>query len=517
MLSGERIKNARAGGAIIAASVVALVAVTAAMPGGAHGSLAANAVVPAVAPVDVELAIDGTSSMSTAIARAKSEGVRALVGVKALLPNSRFAVVVFRDRDNPAGEYQLLQPLTSDEKAVEQALDRAEAHRNPTPGNTGAAESYNLAFHQSYSDPKVGWSDSSRKIVVVLGDAEPNGAGAEGLLGCQDRSQDPEGLSTRSELANMRKARRTLIMIRMIHPGVSTSLQCYESLAAGAFVGGAARDAGADIAPLIVSLIKSAYLPVRVRNDLGIALRNSRTGYSMTLRNPNPATLKVDSVRFELPAGFRYLRSSVNRVASIRPSFVGRALSWTLDKPLAPNAQLRVRVVLRTPARVGTYRNIGSMSIEAGDGSELVSQAPPASVRVSRRLRVLALRLVPEAVRRSAPTVSGRASLSFGRDWRGLPAAGRGYGRLVLRSGSKRVGFALLGVRLGSLTPTQVRLLVSVSGSRGYRHCATGRRASLVLRAGEVNDPGAPSRIVGNVRGCGGRLVATTSLVLRIR
>src|SRR4029079_6141864 len=100
--------------------------------------------------VDVEIAIDGTGSMASAVARAKSEGARAVSGVSSLLPGSRFAVVVLRDRGNPAGEYQLLQPLTSDAAKVQAALNGVTTHSNSTPGN-GPAESYNMAFQNRYS------------------------------------------------------------------------------------------------------------------------------------------------------------------------------------------------------------------------------------------------------------------------------------------------------------------------------------------------------------------------------
>jgi len=153
---------------------------------------------------------------------------------------------------------------------------------------------------------------SARKIVVVLGDAEPNGAGTDALPGCHDRSVDPEGLSTPTELAKMRAANLTLIMIRELSSQLSVSLQCYGSIAAGAYVGGAARDANGDLAATIVELVEGAYAPVTVKNDLGVSLRNARTGYTITVRNPNPLALKLKSLAFVLPpSGFAYVGSSI--------------------------------------------------------------------------------------------------------------------------------------------------------------------------------------------------------------
>jgi hypothetical protein len=314
--------------------------------GGTHASPGASAAPGPVTPVDVEIAIDGTGSMATAIAQAKAEGLRALSNVSTLLPDTRFAIVVFRDHRNPAGEYQLLQPLTGDVRQADAALHRVTTPSNPSPGN-GLAESYNLAFQQSYGDARMGWRPGARRIVVVLGDAEPNAAGTDGLAGCHDRSRDPEGLSTPRELANMRKNRLTLIMIREPSSEMSVSLQCYESIARRAFVGGVARNANSDIAAMIVEEIVGAYAPVTVSNDLGVALRNDRTGYTITVQNPNALALTIKSLAFVLPpSGFRYVQSSI---ASTRPVQSGRTLSWALRRSIGPRQRLRVHVLLRTP------------------------------------------------------------------------------------------------------------------------------------------------------------------------
>ena len=58
---------------------------------------------PPASELDVEIAIDGTGSMASAIAQVKASGVGLTDGLVSLLPNTRFAVVVFRDHGNPAG------------------------------------------------------------------------------------------------------------------------------------------------------------------------------------------------------------------------------------------------------------------------------------------------------------------------------------------------------------------------------------------------------------------------------
>jgi hypothetical protein len=479
---------------------------------GAHGSPAASGASGVATPVDVEIAIDGTGSMGTAIAQAKREGARALSGVASLLPDSRFAVVVFRDHGNPAGEYQLLQPLTSDVAQVDGALNRVTTHSNPSPQN-GLAESYNLAFQQSYSDARIGWRPSARKIVVVLGDAEPNGAGPAGLPGCHDQSRDPEGLSTPRELANMRAAKLTLIMIRELSAGLSVSLQCYESIAKSAFLGGAARDANADIAGMIVEEIVEAYAPVTVKNDLGVALRSNSTGYTITVRNPNALPLKIKSLAFVLPSsGFRYVRSSIS---STRPVQSGRTLSWALNTSLGPRQRVGFHVLLRTPGHVGRYRSSVSTKFETAGGNELNSRRPAALLSVKRSIHAVNLFFRRTA---AANTLTGRANVRFGR-WRGLPAVGSARGRLILRRGTKSVVLQAARLRLDSLAvPTRTRLRLRIIASAGYRGCPLGARATLLVTdSNNVRQDGRTTTLVLSLpRACGGKTIPTATLSVSV-
>jgi len=482
--------------------------------GTGQGSPAAHAASRAEAPVDIEIAIDGTGSMGSAVARAKSEGARAVSGVSSLLPDSRFAVVVFRDRGNPAGEYHLLQPLTSDGAKVQAALNGVTTHSNSTPGN-GPAESYNLAFHNSYSDSRIGWRPSARKIVVVLGDAEPNGAGTDALPGCHDRSVDPEGLSTPAELAKMRAANLTLIMIRELSSQLSVSLQCYGSIAAGAYVGGAARDANGDLAATIVELVEGAYAPVTVKNDLGVSLRNARTGYTITVRNPNPLALKLKSLAFVLPpSGFAYVGSSITSPGAATS---GRTLSWALNMSLPPNQLVAFHVLLRTPARAGTYRSSVSTEFETAAGRALDSRPPAALLVVKQRIRSVRLLLRKPAAPGS--TLTGTVQARFGR-WKGLPAVGPAQGRISLRSGKKTILLRAAGLRLDSLAvPTRTRLRLRVVGSTGYRHCPIGARATLLVTdSNNARQDGRSTRLgLSLPAACGGSVRPGATLAFSVR
>ncbi len=200
---------------------------------------------------DVELAIDATGSMGPSIKRIQRDAEKLVAGIQAQVPSAKVAVVQFKDAaDTP--EYELMQPLTADAKAVAAAVQRIGAG-----GGGDNPEAYTVVFRNSYADKATGWRDGARKVVVVVGDAEPHGAGSSHISGCLDASVDPHHLSTRRELAAMKAAGRTLIMIRQAATA-SAGLTCYGSLAAAAYDGGAARDGGSNLVSAIVGLVGRA-------------------------------------------------------------------------------------------------------------------------------------------------------------------------------------------------------------------------------------------------------------------
>ena len=71
--------------------------------------------------------------------------------------------------------------MTGDAVKVDGAIDTLSAN-----GGEDYPEAYNLVFQNS-SDPATGWRANSRKLVVVIGDAEPHGAGTAGFGGCSSR------------------------------------------------------------------------------------------------------------------------------------------------------------------------------------------------------------------------------------------------------------------------------------------------------------------------------------------
>lgn len=205
----------------------------------------------ALPPIDVELAIDTTGSMGPTIQQAQDDANQLVRSIKAFSPDARFAVVQFKDSTDGV-EYELVQAFTADSPAIQEALTTLSASGGED--NPGA---YNLVFQNSV-DTTAGWRTNARKIVVVMGDAEPHGAGTSGFAGCVDTTADPNGLSTKDMLAGMKAAERTLIMVRQVSSKTTASLQCYQSLAAASFKGATAKDGGNDLSTLVTSLVGKA-------------------------------------------------------------------------------------------------------------------------------------------------------------------------------------------------------------------------------------------------------------------
>jgi hypothetical protein len=346
-------------------SVLALLALTAAGATAAYGVSSKTA---ATAQLDIEIAIDTTSSMGSSISQAQADSKRLVNDVKARYPGALFAVVQFKDAgDTP--EYQLLQPMTGDATKVDNAIDTL------TPSGGGDyPESYNLVFQKS-TDPATGWRAGSRKLVVVIGDAEPHGAGTDGFAGCADHSTDPHALSTKTVLAGMRAAQRTLIMVRQAATA-STTLECYQSLAAAGYTGGAARNGGDNLVSVIEALIgRAVTTPTKTT---GTTTRQTTT----TPRNPNA----------KIHFSFRTFANNVRVVAPLVGRFqLGKATSYG-SGVLNPDGSVASGGIIRTVNRNTKPRITSSIWARVLSGSRVFGSG------------FVALRLVVEVTGSNSPT-----------------------------------------------------------------------------------------------------------------
>lgn len=422
--------------------------------------------------VDVELAFDTTGSMAGSLERARQDAQRILAGVRAVAPTARFAVVSFRDHGNPGGEYETIQAMTTDTSAIQGALEQLRAVSNPTPGNLDV-ESYNLAFHRSYADSSLGWDPKARKIVLVVGDAEPYGGGTAGIAGCTDTHADPDGLNVQTELAGMRRAGRTLVMIRAVSKETTASLACYSSLVGLTYPGGTAQNGNATnlVTPLL-DLVRAAVAPISIVPTLPVALPGRLTTLSISVSNPSDVALRMNRLALTLPRGFAATR--VRPSASLR----GRVVTWASPRAVPSHGLLRLQVV----ARASSTRSLAVLG--ARGTFQLASGIPFTSIARSS-IRVTAAVAVRAAASIRGSSIAGGTRLV-------APAQTFSFARVA---GSVRNGrFTITGSRRRRLVvrPSAfklslargkaiARLAVLVESTRGLSGCRPGMRGSLVV------------------------------------
>ena len=443
------------------------------------------------APIDIELAFDTTASMGPSIERAKTDGRGIVERVREALPDTRFAVVSFRDYGNPSGDYEVLRPITDDLDAVHAAFMKLRPAKNPSPLNT-FAEEYNLVLHRSYTDPAIDWRPQARKVVVVIGDAQPHGAGASGLTGCTDTSVDYYGLDTAEVLAGMRAAQRTLVMIRQSSKETTASLDCYESIAERAYDGGAARNGGdADLAQPILALIQNAVAPVTLQPDVGVALPGGRAGYTATVSNPNTFALSLGSVAVALPAGFRQRAdSSTGLLSSARGRLI--KVSRQLEGVIGPSEKLSVHFAVSTPKRRGRYAADALFQLQL-PGGQAINSTGRAFLRIVPRPRslVVAARAQRPLQPPGALALRGGVRIGFPPRARALRAGKLLAGRFVLGNGAG--GSLVLRVRSFRIaafgSPTVLRLKLKVDRVRGIPGCSRGARGVATVIDDQRFDP----------------------------
>ncbi len=211
-------------------------------------------VAPNFAGADIVIAIDTTGSMGSSIRQAQADAKKLVADVKKFAPKgARFAVVQFRDKgDTP--EYQIVQSLTENAGLVDAAVDRLGAS-----GGGDTPEAHNLVY-RSNIEQTLGWGNRSHRILVLISDAEPHGAAAAGFDKCRDRSTDPNGLNTATEIGGLRARGTTLLMV-LQKSSASTTIDCFKQLAAAAGPGSAARQSGENLIEVIEALVKAAIVP----------------------------------------------------------------------------------------------------------------------------------------------------------------------------------------------------------------------------------------------------------------
>jgi hypothetical protein len=424
----------------------------------------------AVQSTDVLLAFDTTGSMGPSIAAAQRDAATIVSAVGGFAPNTRFAVASFRDRFYPGGQYTLVTPMTGSTAAVSAAIGKLQAVSTTDPVRDQDAEAYNLLFNKSYTDSSIGWRAASRKIVVVIGDAEPHSAGAEGLAGCADTTHDWNNLSTSHELAAMRAAKRTLVMIRQ-SATATTSLACYATLATRAYEGGAAGDGGGqDMGAPVLALLKQAYAPFVVTPQLASAVAGKTDGLTIRVANPNNFALAVSDLTLTLPAGVTYVSGSASGTLP-KPTMQDSLATWQLPAPLKPYQVMTGHIVLRSQ-KAGLVRFTGNLTATPPDGRTLALEAK-ASIRFVPLARKATV--APSGLRGTA-SIQGALTT-----WLSVDPEKRGPGSIVLRlsRGRSATVQAVGAAAKAAGAPSNLSIRVLVTRSSGFSTCSVGTRGTL--------------------------------------
>lgn len=441
--------------------------------------------------VDIELAFDATASMEPSIGHAKRDAAALVEAARAAVPGARFAVVAFRDPNYTEPEYELLQPLTSNLDSIARALGKLRSARSTSPQTNVPSEAYNLAFRRSYADPALGWRPGARKIVVIIGDAEPHGAGAAGIAGCTNTDADPHGLVTSAELEAMRKAGRTLLLVRQSGSNSDATLECYRSLAARAAPGSAARDTGsANLTKPLLDLLLASYADVRLKPGSRVLVPGGRTPVSVRFSNPNSFAVQLTQLTVTLPAGLALVPGGAGRIGSAEALASGRTLTWSTALQVRPRGAVSV-TFSAAASRSTARRSLGAAALVTLPSGEKISTRATAILRVGRSL----------SVRVAHNRLRGTAKLIFRPGAKSAIGVLSGNGMFATSADGGAVRLAVLGGRVRSLAgPFVTELRVRVVSSSGPARCRPGATGTMRL-ADAAELTGADTvRLV--IRGC---------------
>lgn len=307
---------------------------------------------PRDAAIDIQIAVDTTGSMGPSIAQARRDAREIVEDTRRRLPGARFAIVDFKDQgDTP--EYLVRQPMTGDANRVVKAIRELEAD-----GGGDLPEAYNLVFARAVDDPEIGYRPGSRRMLFVIGDAEPHGAALAELPGCGDMTTDPNDLRTNEVLSLLRRARITAHLILQAS-SASTKLRCYQSLAGltygrgEALVSGGRRrgDRRRGLGELIERAIADG-LPTIAGRPLATR-PGAATRATVSIANRVPEDVVLRELRVRLPAGWSYRAGTTRGLISTEPEGEGGDLEWVVDRTIPAQRRRGFGFGLRAPSAAG--------------------------------------------------------------------------------------------------------------------------------------------------------------------
>jgi uncharacterized repeat protein (TIGR01451 family) len=107
----------------------------------------------------------------------------------------------------------------------------------------------------------------------------------------------------------------------------------------------------------------------------------SQNGYTITISNPNPDPVTLNTITDTLPAGFSYVAGSTTGVTTSNPSVTGQALMWTGPFTVPANASVSLHFLVTVASTPGDYFN--EAGGDAAGGYTVVATGPTARITIT--------------------------------------------------------------------------------------------------------------------------------------
>ena len=104
-------------------------------------------------------------------------------------------------------------------------------------------------------------------------------------------------------------------------------------------------------------------------------------GYTITIANPNPESVTLDSIVDTLPAGFSYVANSTTGVTTANPAINGQTLTWAGPLVVPGNSSVVLSFDVTVSSTPGDYFN--QAGGEAAGGYTVLSTGPTAKITVT--------------------------------------------------------------------------------------------------------------------------------------
>jgi uncharacterized repeat protein (TIGR01451 family) len=117
--------------------------------------------------------------------------------------------------------------------------------------------------------------------------------------------------------------------------------------------------------------------------DAPTAAPGSQDGYTITIVNPNPDPVTLNSIADTLAAGFSYVAGSTTGVTTSDPSISGQSLTWNGPFTVPANGSVSLHFLVMVASTPGTYFN--EAGGDAAGGYTILGTGPTAPITITAR------------------------------------------------------------------------------------------------------------------------------------